>query len=101
MKVSEIQLNDVVEYLRLEEGQYTETELNMMLDAAKGFTLSQTGLDAEGADKHEDIAIAVLVLVQDMFENRTMYVEKSNVNKVVDSILGMYRVNFLPGVTAT
>lgn len=98
MRVSKIQLNDVVEYLRLEEGQYTETELKMMLDAAKGFTLSQTGLDAEGADKHEDIAIAVLVLIQDMFENRTMYVEKSNVNKVVDSILGMHRTNFLPGV---
>lgn len=98
MKVSEIQLSDIADYLRLEEGQYTEAELTMMFDAAKSFVKSQTGLDAEDIDKHEDITIAILVLVQDMFENRTMYVEKSNVNKVVDSILGMYRTNFLPGV---
>ena len=98
MKVSEIQLSDIADYLRLEEGQYTEKELTMMLDAAKNFAQSQTGLDGEGIDKHEDITIAILVLIQDMFENRTMYVEKSNVNKVVDSILGMYRTNFLPGV---
>ncbi len=98
MKVSEIQLSDIADYLRLEEGQYTEKELTMMLDAAKNFAQSQTGLDGEGIDKHEDITIAILVLIQDMFENRTMYVEKSNVNKVVDSILGMHRINFLPGV---
>lgn len=98
MKVSEIQLSDIADYLRLEEGQYTEAELTMMFDAAKSFAQSQTGLDTEGIDKHEDITIAILVLIQDMFENRTMYVEKSNVNKVVDSILGMYRTNFLPGV---
>lgn len=98
MRVSEIQLSDIADYLRLEEGQYTEKELTMMFDAAKNFAQSQTGLDGEGIDKHEDITIAILVLIQDMFENRTMYVEKSNVNKVVDSILGMYRTNFLPGV---
>lgn len=98
MKVSEIRLSDIADYLRLEEGQYTETELTMMFNAAKNFAKSQTGLNAEDMDKHEDITIAVLVLIQDMFENRTMYVEKSNVNKVVDSILGMYRTNFLPGV---
>lgn len=98
MKVSEIKLSDIADYLRLEEGQYTEKELKMMFDAAKNFAQSQTGLDGEGIDKHEDITIAILVLIQDMFENRTMCVEKSNVNKVVDSILGMYRTNFLPGV---
>ena len=99
MKVSQIQLNDITEYLRLETGQYSDEELTMMLSAAKSFVMSQTGLDKDGLDKHEDISIAVMVLIQDMFENRSMYVEKSNVNKVVESILGMYRTNFLPGVS--
>jgi len=37
----------------------------------------------------------LLVLVQDMWDNRTLYVDKSNVNKVVDSILGLHAVNLL------
>lgn len=97
--MSEIQIKTIVEYLRLEEGQYSDDELNIMLDAAKSFVQSQTGLSEEEIDAHKDISIAILVLVQDMFENRTMYVDKSNVNKVVDSIIGMYRTNFLPGVS--
>ena len=80
---------------------YSDEELTMMLSAAKSFVMSQTGLDKDSLDNHEDISIVVMVLIQDMFENRTMYVEKSNVNKVVDSILGMYRTNFLPGVNKT
>lgn len=97
--MSEIRIKTIVEYLRLEDGQYSDNELNIMLDAAKSFVQSQTGLSKEEIDTHEDISIAILVLVQDLFENRTMYVEKSNVNKVVDSILSMYRTNFLPGVS--
>ena len=98
MRLSEIKINDITEYLRLETGQYSDEELTMMLDAAKSFVKSQTGLSQEDLDEHEDITIAIMVLIQDMFENRTMYVDNSNVNKVVASILGMYRTNFLPGV---
>ena len=38
----------------------------------------------------------VFILCQDMWDNRTLYVDKSNLNKVVDTILGMYSVNLLP-----
>lgn len=98
MKVSQIQISDVVEYLRLEPGQYQENELYVMMDAAKSYLKSYTGLTDEKIDEHDDFSIAFYVLVQEMFENRTMYVEKGSVNLVLDSILGMHRVNFLPGV---
>ena len=49
----------------------------------------------EEIDKHEDFVIAVYVLVQDMYDNRSYYVDKNNLNKVVETILGMHAVNLI------
>jgi hypothetical protein len=35
------------------------------------------------------------VLVQDMYDNRSFYVDKSHLNWVVETILGMHSVNLL------
>ena len=96
MKVSEIQLSDTVEYLRLEQGHYIPGELQMMMDAAKAYIKSYTGLSDEKIDVHEEFSIAFYALVQDFFENKTIQTDKSNVNLVIESILGMHCVNFLP-----
>jgi len=95
MKVSEITLNNVVEYLRLEEGEYSEIEIFNILNAAKQFIKSYTGLTEEEIDKHEDFYIVVMILCQDMYDNRSYYVDKNNLNKVVETILGMHSVNLL------
>lgn len=47
------------------------------------------------SDAFEDLAIAAKVLCQDMYDRREYHVDKSNVNLVVDAILGMHRVNLL------
>ena len=46
-------------------------------------------------DSNADFVIAVLVLVQDMWDNRTLYVDNSNINHVVESILSLHAVNLL------
>ena len=48
-----------------------------------------------GVDAFEDFVIVVYVLCQDMYDNRTLYVDKSNLNKVVETILGMHCINLL------
>lgn len=95
MKVSEITINNVVEYLRLEDGEYTESELDNLLNVAKKFVKSYTGLSEDEIDTHEDFYIVVMVLCQDMYDNRSYYVDKNNLNKVVETILGMHSVNLL------
>lgn len=95
MKVSEIQVSDVANYLRLEEGEYSEALLTSLLNTAKEFIKSYTGLTIDQIDEHEDFYIVVMVLCQDMHDNRTYYVEKNNLNKVVETILGMHSVNLL------
>ena len=47
-------------------------------------------------DNFQEYVIVVFILVQDMWDNRTLYVDTTNVNKVVDSILGLHSINLLP-----
>ena len=93
MKVSEIEVEHVAQYIKLDE--YDEDELQAILDAAKAFIQSYTGLSKDEVDQHEDFYIVAMILCQDMHDNRCIYVDKNNLNKVVDTILGMHCVNLL------
>lgn len=93
MKVSEIQVTDIVEYLRLDE--YEESHITPLLTSAKHFIRSYTGLTDTEIDQHEDFYTVVMVLCQDMYDNRVLYPDRNNLNKVVDTILGMHRNNLL------
>lgn len=93
MKVSEITVQNVVDYMRLDE--FVESEMQVLINIAKAYIKSYTGLDDIAIDTHEDFILVVYVLCQDMYDNRSMYVDKGNTNKIVDTILGMYCVNLL------
>lgn len=98
MKISEIKISDICSYIREMEEDLTEEEIKLlegMKSAALMYCIGHTGLSEIDIEKHEDITIAVLVLISDMWDNRSMTVERNNVNKVVDSILGLYSVNLL------
>ena len=93
-KVSEITVNDLAEYLRIYELDENEVALlNNLMNVAKSFIKSYTG--QEDLDKYQDFVIVTLVLVQDMYDNRTLYVNTNNLNTVVETILGMHSVNLL------
>jgi hypothetical protein len=97
-KVSEITDKELAVYLRLEYAELTEEEkvdLDTLLGVAKAFVKSYTGLTAEVIDTHSEFIIVVYVLAQDMYDNRTMYVDKNSLNKVVETILGMFSINLL------
>ena len=93
MKVKEIETENVAEYLRLDE--YDEDQMSAILDSAKAFIRSYTGLTDDEINSHDDFYIVVMILCQDMYDNRCMYVDKNNLNKVVETILGMHCVNLL------
>ena len=98
MKVSEITTQLVAEYLRLDYANMStaeKAELDAILEAATAYTTSFTGQTLEALDEYPDVVIAVYVLCQDMYDNRSMYVDNANVNRVVETILGMHCVNLL------
>ncbi|WP_407463294.1 head-tail connector protein [Methanobrevibacter sp.] len=94
--VSQITAQDVADYLRISEVTQDDINtLNTLLTVAKAYISNYTGQTIENLDDFEDIIIVVLILCQDMWDNRTLYVDSSNPNKVVESILGLHSVNLL------
>ena len=95
-KVSDITAQDVADYLRLGEVDTSDTNtLNTLLTVAKVYVGEYTGRTIQELDDYKDVIIVILILCQDMWDNRTLYVDSSNANKVVESILSLHAVNLL------
>ena len=94
-KVSEITVEDLKSYLRISDGLSKDDKkfLETILNSSINYIKNKTGID--DMDKYSDLVIVVFVLCQDMYDNRTLYVDKNNVNKVVSSILGQHDNNLL------
>lgn len=98
VRVSEVTVKTLANYLKLDYESLTEEdllELAAFLQAAIRFICDYTGLSEPELDEHEAFVIVVFVLVQDMYDNRSFYVDKSHLNRVVETILGMHSVNLL------
>lgn len=105
MKVSEISVDNLKDYLRLDDDSFN-TELNVYLDSAKEYVKSYIGLpitseneEEETIDRHEDITTAIFVLVSDFFENHLYHQggvgQEVKTNKLVETILNQYRRNLV------
>lgn len=93
-KVSDITYQDVADYIRLDEiTADDQNTLNNLINISIAYIKNYTGLT--DIDDYPDFIIVVLILCQDMWDNRAMYVDNSNLNKVVETILGLHQVNLL------
>ena len=98
MVASDITVKNLADYLKLDYSSLAEEEileLAVFLNAAETFIVDYTGLTLSQIDEHESLTVAIYVLVQDMYDNRTYYVDKSNLNRVVSMILDMHSINLL------
>ena len=99
-KVSEIQLSDICSHINEIEDELTEEERTkkkkIELPAAISFCKNHTGLSLKEIDEKEDITIAVLALIADMWDNRSYTTSFNDLNPVVDGILSMHANNLLP-----
>lgn len=95
-KISDITYSDIADYVRLSEiSEDEQNYLTTLINISKDYILNFTGIDENDLDNYTDLIIVVFVLCQDMYDNRTMYVDNSNLNKVVETILGMHQRNLL------
>ena len=96
-KVSDITYSDIANYIRLSEvTEDDQNYLTMLINVSKDYILKYTGIAEDDLDNYTDLIIVVFVLCQDMYDTRAMYVDKTNLNKVVETILGMHQNNLLP-----
>ena len=94
MKISDISLETVKDYLKV-ENDIEDTLIDNILTASKSFIRNYTGLNDTELDDKEDISLVVLVLANEMYSNREYTVDKNTLNPIVVSILNMHSVNLL------
>lgn len=94
MKISDISLETVKDYLKV-ENDIEDGLIDNILTASKNYVKNYTGLTDAEIDTKEDITLVVLVLVNEMYSNREYTVDKNILNPVVTSILNMHSVNLL------
>lgn len=97
LKVSDVTSADLAAFLRVGEvTPYEDGYLSTLIGAATAYMCKYTGLTTSQLDESQDFVPVLLVLCQDMYDNRTLYVDSANVNRMVQSTLDMHSVNLLP-----
>ena len=103
MKVSEISIEDIIDYLRISDISSKEKQnFRMYLDIAKNYIENYTGIPRESEnaedetlDSYSAFCLVDFILCQDMYDNRCMYVDGKNINNTVKTILDMHSRNNL------
>jgi hypothetical protein len=96
MKISEVAVMDLIEYARenKDDAEVINT-FEIILPSVKAYIKGYTGLTAEQLDTKEDLTIALMVIANEMYDNRAFTVQDDKVNKVIKSILDMHSINLL------
>lgn len=94
MKISEVTIDNLKEYANVEHN-YDDNIFTNILIAAKSYIKSYTGLSDEQVDTKEDLTIALMVLCNEMYDNRVFSVQDNKANAVIANILDMHAVNLL------
>lgn len=97
MKFSEVTVNDLKDYARVDHDE-EDTLFGIILEGAKSHIRAYTGLTDEILDTLPDTTIALYVIANEMYENRTgtsIDNKASKFNELLDRILGSHSVNLL------
>lgn len=99
MKANEISVEVLASHLRLEFKSIDYAELNLLesiLKAATAYVREYTGLTPSAMNRYDDLAVAILVVAQDMYDNRAFINDRNYTNVLISSILNLRSVNICP-----
>lgn len=95
MNISGLDLNTVKDFCGIYDTVNDRDIEQVYMPAAKAFIMGYTGLTAKQLDEHCDLAIAYMVLINEMYTQRDYTVDKDKLNPCVETILHMYAVNYI------
>lgn len=98
MKVSEITLEQVLDYLRIDDAsEIEETEVEMFMESAKATILATTGLTQQEVDTHADLVHPYFLLISDQFDNRNGLIENktATVNHSIMETIRRHAINYV------
>ena len=96
MKVSELTLNTIKQYLRI-DGNDDDMILNMLLDSAIQYCMSYMGCTKKDLDKYPDVTTVILALISDSYDIRQFTTSTVTLNPIMQCVLDLHCGNFLGG----
>ena len=96
MKVSELTLDNIKQYLRI-DGNDDDILLNALRDAAVQYCTSYMGCTTEDLNKYDDVTIVVLALISDSYEVRQFTTSTVTLNPIMQGVLDLHCSNFIGG----
>lgn len=96
MKVSELTLDIIKQYLRI-DGNDDDLLLEMLLASSIQYCTSYMGCTKEDLEKYDDVTIVVLSLISDSYEVRQFTTSTVTLNPIMQGVLDLHCSNFLGG----
>ena len=94
--VSMITAAELLDYVREDNpDEVAVGQIEQMKKTAVGYIMAYTGQSAEYLDEHDEFDAVLMVLVADMYDNRSLIVDSDKQNPFVMSVLDMHRVNLI------
>lgn len=95
MKLSEVTLENMKQYARIDDESEDTIIEDIIMPAALDHIYRYTGQSIPALDAYEDMPIAFLALCSFLYDNRSMTTQNDKANRVVESFLDKYSVNLL------
>lgn len=96
MKVSELTLDIIKQYLRI-DGNDDDILLEMLLASSIQYCTSYMGCTKEDLEKYDDVTIVVLSLISDSYEVRQFTTSTVTLNPIMRGVLDLHCSNFIGG----
>lgn len=94
MKVSELKLDTIKNYLRI-DGNGDDILIEAYKDMAIQYCCSYMGCEKADLDKYPDVTIVVLSLIADGYEVRQFTTSTITLNPIMQGVLDLHCGNFL------
>ena len=94
MKISEVTIIEIKQFCRID---FDDDDVMLMKfwDSAQSYVRSYTGLSDTEMEENEDITIAVLVVLSDMYDNRSYSSKENSGNKIAKGIMDLHSQNLM------
>ncbi|EPB8179171.1 head-tail connector protein [Clostridium perfringens] len=92
--MKDLNIEFVKQYLKVD---FPDDDLliDTIIKGVKSYIISYTGLKKDEADKIEELKFAALLLIEQMYSNRSALVETDKINFALTTILDMHARNNL------
>jgi len=97
MKISELTLENLANYLKIDDLDEALIDLQLCWDAALSFIVNRTGMKKKDVEDCDDLTYSFFALCGEMYQNRQLRFEQGRYNNelVLDAI-DAHSINLLP-----